>query len=343
MDNEFNFIMTDDGSVGLYNNKVRDIYHSKSGAYLEACEKFVKPLIDINYFKSKNAFSVLDICYGIGYNSKALLNNITNKSFSIDSLDTDRTLVALSPLIKDSINNIDLKLFILESVLKSYNNFDEYYPEVYPYLNDSYFQFFDTPILNLLSLIQKHGYNLSYQPNSCGFLHNIYYRYISNQLKQDFKSTNNINFYINDARISLKTIDKKYDIVFLDAFSPQKDPTLWTIDFLSLISKHLDDNSVILSYSKSTPFRSALLELGFNVGKTFINEIDMGTIASKNKSNIQNPLSDYYIKLINTKSGITYKDTNLSLQPTEILLNRELEQKLSNRISHTKFLKMSES
>ena len=343
MDNEFNFVMTDDGSVGLYNNKVKDIYHSKSGAYLEACEKFVKPLIDINYFKNKNAFSVLDICYGIGYNSKALLNNITNKYFSIDSLDTDRTLVTLSPLVKDSIDNIDLKLFILESVLKSYNNFDEYYTEIYPYLNESYFQFFDAPILNLLSLIQKHGYNLSYQPNSCGFLHNIYYRYISNQLKQDFKSTNNINFYINDARISLKTIDKKYDIVFLDAFSPQKDPTLWTIDFLSLISKHLDDNSVILSYSKSTPFRSALLELGFNVGKTFINEIDMGTIASKNKSNIQNPLSDYDIKLINTKSGITYKDTNLSLQPTEILLNREQEQKLSNRISHTKFLKMSES
>lgn len=343
MDNEFNFVMTDDMSVGLYNNKVKDIYHSKSGAYLEAYEKFLKPLIDINYFKDKNAFNVLDICYGIGYNSKALLNNITNKSFSIDSLDTDRTLVALSPLIKDSIDNIDLKLFILESVLKSYNNFDEYYSEIYPYLNESYFQFFDTPILNLLSLIINHGYNLSYQSNSSGFLHNIYYRYISNQSKQDFKSTNNLNFYINDARISLKTIDKKYDIVFLDAFSPQKDPTLWTIDFLSLILKHLDDNSVILSYSKSTPFRSALLELGFNVGKTFISEIDMGTIASKSKSNIQNPLSDYDIKLINTKSGITYKDVNLSLQPTEILLNREQEQKLSNRISHTKFLKMSKS
>ncbi len=343
MDNEFNFVMTDDTSVGLYNNKVKDIYHSKSGAYLEAYEKFVKPLININYFKNKNAFSVLDICYGIGYNSKALLNKIANKSFSIDSLDTDRTLVALSPLIKDSIDNIDLKLFILESVLKSYNNFDEYYTEIYPYLNEPYFQFFDTSILNLLSLIQKHGYNLSYQPNPCGFLHNIYYRYISNQSKRDFKSTNNINFYINDARISLKTIDKKYDIVFLDAFSPQKDPTLWTIDFLSLILKHLDDNSVILSYSKSTPFRSALLELGFNVGKTFINEIDMGTIASKNKSNIQNPLSDYDIKLINTKSGITYKDINLSLQPAEILSNREQEQKLSNRISHTRFLKMSKS
>ena len=343
MDNEFNFVMTDDMSVGLYNNKVKDIYHSKSGANLEAYEKFVKPLININYFKSKNTFSILDICYGIGYNSKALLNNITNKSFSIDSLDTDRTLVALSPLIKDSIDNIDLKLFILESVLKSYNNFDEYYTEIYPYLNESYFQFFDTPILNLLSLIQKHDYNLSYQPNSSGFLHNIYYRYISNQSKQDLKSTNNLNFYINDARISLKTLDKKYDIVFLDAFSPQKDPTLWTIDFLSLILKHLDDNSVILSYSKSTPFRSALLELGFNVGKTFISEIDMGTIASKSKSNIQNPLSDYDIKLINTKSGITYKDINLSLQPAEILSNRDQEQKLSNRISHTKFLKMSKS
>ena len=115
---------------------------------------------------------------------------------------------------------------------------------------------------------------------------------------------------------------------------------LWTIDFLSLIKNKMKDNSILISYSKSTPFRSALVELGFFVGKTFIDNSDMGTIASKNKNLIINPLSDYDFQLINTRSGITYKDPLLSFDSSTILLNRDLESKTSNRISRTQFLKL---
>ena len=129
----------------------------------------------------------------------------------------------------------------------------------------------------------------------------------------------------------------------MDAFSAQKDPTLWTINFISLIKSKMKQNSILVSYSKSTPFRSALLELGFHVGKTFIDGVDMGTIASFNQKFIYNKLNDYDLKLISTRSGITYKDINLNLDKFSILKNREIESSLSDRMSHTKFLKLYNS
>ena len=63
---------TQDGSIGLYSYSDKDVFHSKFGALTEAWEKFVIPsgLSDID----KNNIRVLDICYGIGYNTKALMS-----------------------------------------------------------------------------------------------------------------------------------------------------------------------------------------------------------------------------------------------------------------------------
>jgi len=184
-------------------------------------------------------------------------------------------------------------------------------------------------MVGFIKFLKEKGYINNPMDGNNSFLHNIYYNYISVNNKYDLKSNNNndiaINYYIDDARISLKSLNNTYDIVFLDAFSPQKDPTLWTIDFLSLIKQHMNTNSVLVSYSKSTPFRNALHKLNFNVGKTFIDGIDMGTIASLDKNIIINPLNDYDLELLNTRSGITYKDFNLSLSGDEILKNREIE------------------
>lgn len=173
------------------------------------------------------------------------------------------------------------------------------------------------------------------------FLHNIYYNYISKNTNNDPKPNryvkSDFNILIGDARKNITELDKKYDIVFLDAFSPQKDPTLWTIDFLAKIKEKMNTNSILASYSKSTPFRSALLELGFNIGKTFLDNQDMGTIASL--SHVNNELTNYDLKLLATRSGITYKDETLRSSIDEIINRRIMEQKTSNRLSHTAFLK----
>ncbi len=65
---------TNDGSIGLYSPQADDIYHSVYGALTEAYQKFILPADFENYFLNNNQIKILDICYGIGYNSKSFLN-----------------------------------------------------------------------------------------------------------------------------------------------------------------------------------------------------------------------------------------------------------------------------
>ncbi len=69
---------TEDGSIGLYSYADKDVFHSKFGALTEAWEKFIIPSgIDKN---SNQEIKVLDVCYGIGYNTKALMSFFINKN-----------------------------------------------------------------------------------------------------------------------------------------------------------------------------------------------------------------------------------------------------------------------
>ena len=333
---KFNFVITDYKSVGLYSNEVNDIFHSKTGALKEAFDKFILPCFLKESFSSKTSLNILDICYGIGYNTKAAISIMPdNFNLSIDCLEYCDDFVRLSPFIYDSLNRLDISLFLFSQI--KYNDF-EFIDKL-----KNYEPFFSKDMLDFLSFIKKEGYISNPSDDYVVFLHNIYYKYIANSMKQDLNlnkyNKTQINFHIGDARIKINDCKYIYDVVFLDAFSPQKDPTLWTIDFLSLVKEKMNENSILVSYSKSTPFRSALSQLGFYVGKTFIDEVDMGTIASLDKSKIINPLTEYDVQLLNTRSGITYKDANLDLNSDEILINREIEQKNSNLISHTQFLK----
>lgn len=144
-----------------------------------------------------------------------------------------------------------------------------------------------------------------------------------------------IRYKNTDARQFLKNTDCMYDVIFLDGFSPQKDPTLWTFDFIKLISEIMNEDSVLVSYSKSTPFRSALLSLGFYVGKTILHNFEIGTIASFNPSYIKHFLSESDFKILCSRSGICYRDPDYTLSRSQIINQRNILQMNSNRVSRT--------
>ena len=70
---EFKPYFTNDGSVGLYSDADNEVYHSVYGALTEAYEKFVFPANIDELLKNKSEIKLLDICYGIGYNTKAFI------------------------------------------------------------------------------------------------------------------------------------------------------------------------------------------------------------------------------------------------------------------------------
>ena len=344
--NNYNFVKTEDGSTGIYDNKAGDIMHSQTGALKEAQEKFINPCMDL--LSQEKEVKVLDLCSGIGYNLKALLLNRINSNNKtiVDCVDINSEYIILSLFINDGIINLDLKLFLLYSLFSSSIKVSEIL-DVINNIDSSCNTFFDADMLFVFKELIKRGYVYNPQLKFNSFVHNIYYNYIPNSYKCELKYTKYrsiyTNYLIGDARKILLKKNTTYDIVFLDAFSPQKDPTLWTYDFLKLIKMKMTDNSILVSYSKSTPFRSALHELGFCVGKTFINDVDMGSVASLNSNFIKNSLSDFDIDLIKTKSGIFYRDENFNLDKVSIIKNREHEQLVSNRLSHTQFLKLYNS
>ena len=74
---------TNDGSIGLFSPEADDIYHSTYGALTEAFEKFIIPANLKNFLRNKSEINILDICFGIGYNSKSLISEILNFTISI--------------------------------------------------------------------------------------------------------------------------------------------------------------------------------------------------------------------------------------------------------------------
>lgn len=75
---------TNDGSVGLFSRRDDDIYHSTYGALTESWQKFILPAKFENYIKTHSSVKILDICYGIGYNTKTALN-VFIKNYKINS------------------------------------------------------------------------------------------------------------------------------------------------------------------------------------------------------------------------------------------------------------------
>ncbi|HIP29043.1 MAG TPA: hypothetical protein EYG82_07705 [Sulfurovum sp.] len=65
-------VLCEDGSYTLFSHDFNEPYHStKDGALHESLEKHVKPAFSFNQDKSK--LVILDICFGLGYNTFATL------------------------------------------------------------------------------------------------------------------------------------------------------------------------------------------------------------------------------------------------------------------------------
>ena len=61
--------------------------------------------------------------------------------------------------------------------------------------------------------------------------------------------------------------DEKYDAVYLDAFSPEQNPELWTVDFLKKLFNSMRKNALMSTYSAKGSVRRAMQEAGFDVVK----------------------------------------------------------------------------
>lgn len=346
MNGDFYLVTTNDGSISLFNNDVDDIYHSSIGAYTEAINKFVLPSGILEFAKTNNEISILDICYGLGYNSRSAVSEILkinpNCKINIDCLEIDEKVLTLSALIKisqidDNILGNFNKNLVRNSKIKKIVNDDNFVKNYSEAINENFYK--------IAKFGSKKRFAYHKNANLNAFLHNIYYktdlkRNISSKYMMNLNKNLKINFEIDDARASIQKLNRKYDFIFHDGFTPAKLPTLWSVEFFEKLYRLLNENGNITTYSNSAAIRGAMKEVGFSLGcNRMENGKAYGTSAYKNPKLIKHPLTQKEKGLLDTRAGIPYRDSELQLDSKEILNLREHEVKNSSRISSSRYLK----
>ncbi|WOE70101.1 MnmC family methyltransferase [Hydrogenimonas thermophila] len=214
------FVETADGSYTCHSEQFDECYHStKDGAFKESLKKHIEPaftLID----SSKKELTILDICFGLGYNTLTTLyyvnKNVFNYKLHIVSPEFDEFLV------------------------RSLDKFP--YPE---------------PLQSFKPIVSEISKNGCYEDENI-----------------------RINVVFGDAREFLKRTDLTFDIVYQDAFSPKKNPLLWTKEYFADLSKHLTNDAIVTTYSLATPVRMGMVENSLFVYEPPSSGVRSGTIAS---------------------------------------------------------------
>jgi len=135
--------------------------------------------------------------------------------------------------------------------------------------------------------------------------------------------TQNLEFrlLIGDARKSLQSISSTFDVVYLDPFSPQKNPELWTEDFFKLLYRRIEMDGFLATYSISTPVLVGLINAGFH---PYLIDAPKkkryATIASPKK--IGDLPEKFEKKLETSPERLPFRDPNLDLEPVNIMTLR---------------------
>lgn len=108
------------------------------------------------------------------------------------------------------------------------------------------------------------------QLNYCQHLQSeeFYSDFLSMHQEESGKSINfDYGFSFIRHQIPLQSFetDLKYDLVYFDAFSPEAQPELWTMEVFNRLSKLMNKGAVLVTYCSKGVVRRNLQELGFRV------------------------------------------------------------------------------
>lgn len=99
------FVVTEDGSLSLKDGVTGELFHNRAGAYTEALLNFVQPLSVEKWIGDLQELIVLDVCFGLGYNSFVLLDFIRLlpvERVKIVGIERDRSL---RPLLREVLSS----------------------------------------------------------------------------------------------------------------------------------------------------------------------------------------------------------------------------------------------
>jgi len=132
----------------------------------------------------------------------------------------------------------------------------------------------------------------------------------------------------------LDTQAGRCDLVLLDAFSPQRCPQLWSLEFLERLVRLLRPDGRLLTYSSAAAVRRSLLDLGLEL-RAIQPPADeperwsAGTVASVipfAPHPALRPLEPFEREHLASRAGLPYRDPSGNATAAEILERRRREQ-----------------
>ena len=187
---------------------------------------------------------------------------------------------------------------------------------------------------------------ISYATLACGLLipspikaHDITKKPIEDELiKQDYATLSletceipeniDINVYIEDARQTVQKLkDNTYDAIFLDPFSQNMAPELFSLEFFKEFRRVIKDDGIVATYTSSAPVRAAFIEADFYIGQgPIFGRKQGGTLASPNPLMLDTALpKNDEIRIALSDVGIPFRDPNLNNSSDYILEKRTEE------------------
>ena len=124
-----------------------------------------------------------------------------------------------------------------------------------------------------------------------------------------------------DARHFVRDTADTFDFLFLDAFSPDRNPELWTFDFVSALKRILKPDGVLATYSSAYPFLGALLKNGFSVAESVpFGRKRGGIVASLRRLEHLPSLREKDLRIaLESTAGTPYCDPSLDWSREQIL------------------------
>lgn len=308
MPNEANTIhITADGSITLKDIETGELFHNRAGAYTEALVNFVQPLYLHKHAVENEKYAVVDVCFGLGYNTFALLTELAK-------LPSKLKIVRVVAIEKNELPLRHLNVVLNDKRLASLKDAIE---NSCPTLNDGE--------------CGTHHFSI----NGCGASGNNAkeIRVEITLIREDLRQV--IPKLANDANFA-----GYFDAIFHDAFSPLRAPYLWTIDLFECYKrllkypadKHFGGR--VVTYSAASAVRSALEQCGFALRRTdALGAKRGGTLAilTKREDGIQ--LEDEALALLEDellrmhgRPGVPHRDPTFQDTWKNIQIAREAEQ-----------------
>lgn len=223
---EWTPVLTGDGSWTLAHPRHGETCHSRSGAWLEACERHARPceLFDWTRAQGSRPARLLDVGTGLGLNLAAALYALEEGGGVLHAvgLEADRGVIAAALALPHG------------------DAHDAARP-------DAIRERWHAPVRAALARALAAD---------------------APDVRVPLGRRSSLRLLVGDARATIRSLEPGpvFDAVFLDPFSPAREPELWEVGFLEDVARRMAPGALLSTYSAAFAVRLALARAGLRVG-----------------------------------------------------------------------------